>query len=335
MKKEMTKKPKKALFPAVSAKSDLFYPFLLIAICASLGLVALIIDRFVSPFGDGLLAPVMGQLIILAIPAYLFLQLTKREVSLQEHLHRVGFGRLRAEHIFFMIFTALFMMSTSFILNTLFYGIYKASAGFTLLGIFTAGNGEYTVTAPYLIVTYAIFPAVIEELIFRGILYKEFSKINEPFAWVMSSIVSALFTFTVGGFPAAFFSAIVYCLVRHVTNTLQGCIIVHFLFNIYALYLQTNLCKYIMSSTGNLLLLTVTIGLWLVFSILFCSECGRIFRQRGDRVKRGEESSTFPTFKLETVKADIFSILYHTPTLVCVAVSVAVFAAIVIIGIFN
>lgn len=320
--------------PAIPPKSNLFPVFLLIAVCAVIGLITLIIDRFISPFGNWLLAPLIGQLIILMIPAYLFIQLKKSDEGIISRLQAVGFGRLRADHIFFMIFTALFMMSTSFILNTLFYGIYKASSGFTLLGVFTAGNGEYSVSPLYLILTYAVFPAFAEELLFRGILYKEFSRINEPFAWIMSSLVSALFSFTVGGFPAAFFSAIVYCLVRHVTKTLQGCIIVHFLFNIYALYLQTNLCKYIMSSTGNILLLIVTVGLWLVFSILFCSECSRIFRQKGENIKIGEEKSTFPTFKPEAIKADMFSILRHTPTLICIAVNLVVFAAIVIIGIF-
>ena len=334
MRKEKQIKKKSLQLAAIPAKSDLFHPFLLIAVCAVMGLIALIIDRFVTPFGNGLLAPLIGQLVILMIPAYLFLQLSKRDVSFRELIKDTGFGKLSAEYIFFMLFTALFMMSTSFILNTLFYGIYKASAGFTLLGIFTAGNGEYTVSAPYLILVYALFPAVAEEFLFRGILYKEFSRINEPFAITLSSVVSAVFAFTVGGFPAAFFCALAYCLVRYVTKSLQACIIVHFLFNIYALYLQTNLCKYIMSSTGNILLLIITLVLWLIFSILFFSECGRIFRQKGDRVKRGEESSTFPTFSLEHIKTDIFSILSHTPTLVCVAVSLAVFAAIVIIGIF-
>ena len=334
MRKEKQTNKKSLQLAAIPAKSDLFHPFLLIAVCAVMGLTALIIDRFVTPFGNGLLAPLIGQLIILVIPAYLFLQLSKRDLSFIKQLNEVGFGRLRAEYIFFMIFTALFMMSTSFILNTLFYGIYKASAGFTLLGIFTAGNGEYTVSAPYLILTYALFPAVTEEILFRGILYKEFSQINQPFAIVMSSLVSAIFAFTVGGFPATFFCAVAYCFVRYVTGSIQACIIVHFLFNIYGLYLQTNLCKYIMSSTGNILLLIVTLTLWLIFSILFFTECGRIFKLKADRIKKGEERSSFPSFNIDSLKTDIFSILRHTPTLVCVAVSVAVFAAIVIIGIF-
>lgn len=334
MRKEKQTNKKNAQLTVTVAKSDLFLPFLLVAVCAVMGLIALIIDRFITPFGNGLLAPLIGQLMILMIPAYLFLQLSKRDMSFRELINEAGFGKLRAEYIFFMIFTALFMMSTSFILNTLFYGIYKASSGFTLLGIFTAGNGEYSVSAPYLILTYALFPAVAEEFLFRGILYKEFSRINEPFAIAMSSAISAVFAFTVGGLPAAFFCALAYCLVRYVTRSLQACIIVHFLFNLYGLYLQTNLCKYIMSSTGHILLLIVTLVLWLIFSILFFTECGRIFKQKGDKIKKGEESSTFPTFKLEALKADAISILRHTPTLVCVAVSVAVFAAIVIIGIF-
>ena len=334
MKKEKQINKKEVQVAPITAKSDLFLPFLLIAVCTLMGLIALIIDKFIFPFGNDILAPLIGQIIILVIPAYLFMQLTKRDISFADQLKDIGFGKLRADHIFFMIFTALFMMSTSFILNTLFYGIYKASEGFTILGIFTAGNGEYTVSAPYLILVYALFPAIFEELLFRGILYKEFSRINEPFAVVMSSLVSAVFGFTVGGFPAAFFCAVSYCFIRYVTKALQACIIVHFLFNVYGLYLQTNLCKYIMSSTGNILLLIVTLTLWLIFSILFFSECGKIFKQKGDKIKSGEEKSSFPSFKLNSLKADIFSILRHTPTLVCIIICLAVFVSVVVIRIF-
>ena len=334
MRKEKQINKKEVQVSPITANNDLFLPFLLVAVCTLMGLIALIIDKFIFPFGNDILAPLIGQFIILVIPAYLFMQLTKSNVSFVDQLKDVGFGNLRADHIFFMIFAALFMMSTSFILNTLFYGIYKASTGFTILGIFTAGNGEYTVSPPYLILIYALFPAIFEELLFRGILYKEFSRVNEPFAIILSSVVSAIFGFTVGGFIAAFFCALSYCFIRYVTKTLQACIIVHFLFNIYGLYLQTNLCKYIMSSTGNILLLIVTLVLWLIFSILFFSECGKIFKLMGDKIKKREENSSFPHFNLDSLKADIFSVLRHTPTLVCIIICLAVFASVVVIRIF-
>lgn len=319
---------------AVSPKSDAFLPLLLATVSASLALIMLIIDKFIYSFGGDLLSPMLGQLIVLLIPSYLCIQISSYKKSASAQLKWLGFRKMGAEYIFFLIFTALFMMATSFVLNTLFYGVYRASEGFTVLGIFTAGVNEYTVSYPYLILVYALTPAIIEELMFRGVIYAHLSQISRQCAIIGSSLISAIFSFTLGGFPSAVFCALTYCFIRYITGSLISCMAVHFAFNLYGLFLQTNLSKYLISSQNNILLLTATIVVFLLFAALFFSECAHIFKIKNDRIVAGEAKSDLSPFDLEALKSDALSILHHRPSLICSILCLAIFIAMIIIGAF-
>ena len=189
--RKSSNKASKAVREVIKARDEAFLPLLLAAVSSVLAILLMIIDKFIFPFGGDLLSPLLGQVAVLLIPAYLCLQLTGFGKGAKQVFGELGFGKLRAEYVFFIIFTSLFMMSTSFLLNVLFYGIYKASEGFTILGTFTAGVGEYSVSYPYLIALYAAVPAIIEELTFRGVVYKHLSEISRECAILLSSIISA------------------------------------------------------------------------------------------------------------------------------------------------
>ena len=316
----------------IAPSPEAFLTLLLATVSAAVALVMLITNKYVFPFGNTLLAPMLGQMIALLIPTYLFLQLTSYGKRPRVLLGELGCKKIGAEHIFFLVFTALFMISTSFVLNTLFYGIYKASEGFTILGIFTAGVNEYTVSMPYIILVYAAVPAVIEEFMFRGVIYSGLSKISTPIAVIGSSLISAIFAFTLGGFPAAAFCALGFCFVRYITGSLFSCIIVHFVFNLYGLFLQTNLSKYLLSQQNDVMLLAVTLVVWLICLILFFSECAHIFRERSKNIAEGKEKSKIIKFDIERLKEDALSILAHKPSLACAIVLLLLFAAVTVIG---
>ena len=332
--KKSSNKASKALRKTVKARDEAFLPLLLASVSALLALLLMIIDKFIFPFGGDLLSPLLGQVAVLLIPTYLCLQLTSFGKSAKKVFDELGFGRLRAEYVFFIIFTALFMMSTTFLLNVLFYGIYRASEGFTVLGAFTAGVGEYSVSYPYLIVLYAVVPALIEEITFRGVIYKHLSGISRETAILLSSIVSAFFAFTLGGFPAALFTSLAYCFVRYMTGALQACIAVHLLFNLYAIFLQTNLSKYFLSSHNDLLIMMIAIMVWLICTALFSAECARLFKIKADRIKEGKEKSELPHFSLDALKNDGFAMLAHRPTLICACILFVTFVAAVVVRIF-
>lgn len=300
----------------------------------SVAFLLTVIDRFIYNFGGEIISPIIAQVIILLIPSYLCFMLTEPQKKLFEQLKGIGVGKLSANYIFFMIFSAFLLISTSFLLNVIFGGIYPISKGFTLMGTFTAGVGDYTVAYPYLIVVYALIPAVIEELLFRGLLYKLFSKLGEDVAILLSVLISALFSFSVVGLPASLLCGAAYCFIRKTTGSLQASMIVHFIFNLYGIFMQTNVAQYYLSSHNDLLLIMIVLIIWLISSALFCTEAARIYQIKAKRVVSGEESSNLTAIKPSVVAKKLKEIFSCRTNAICSVILLVLFVATSAIGYF-
>ena len=327
------KKKTTALSILVEAnKKETFLPVFLVSISLLIALVAQIVDKFIYPVSQELLSPMIAQIIILFVPLYLCLTVAFPEKSPLYMLRSVGFQKLGADHVFLIIFTTLFMISTSLVLNLAFGGVYSVSDGVTLFGTFTAGEGAGTSSYLYVIAVYAIAPAFIEEVLFRGFIYTKFAKISDSAAILLSAIISSLFAFTLIGLPTALFCALAYCFIRYTTKTLWACMIVHFVFNLYALFVQTNVAKYYLSSQNNALLIICVVVVWLICSALFSNECARFFKAKADKIKDGQERSNLPTFTFKKLLNESKSIFSHKPTMICAIAALFFFAAITAIG---
>ena len=334
----MTKENNNKQFVAAGASNSdqksIFLPTLLIAICMGIAFIASLIDKFVYPFGGDLLSPFISQVLILLAPAYLFMMILYPDRSQIAKIKGLGFHRIRAEHVFLIIFTSLFLITTSLVLNICLGGVYDVSRGFTLLGSFTAGVGEFTTSYPYLAIVYAVTPALIEEALFRGLLYSQFSEKDEFFAIAITSVISSAFAFTLGGFPAALLCALTYCFIRNVTGSLFSSVIVHFIFNLYGVFLQTNVAKYFISAQNTHLLIIIVIAAWLISSILFFSEAARIYRVKAERIAAGEEKSSLPSVSFKKLGVFLKDCLTYRPTMICAIVAAVFFVAVTAIGYF-
>lgn len=330
----MTLKRKISSFFKTAAAKEGFLPVFLITVCLAVGLLTQIANSFIYPFGKELLSPLLAELIILLIPLYLCMTVVFPQKTPVYMLRALGCRKLAAQYVFFIIFSSLFMISTSLIINLIFGGTYPASEGFTLLGSFTAGAGEATATYPYLVIVYAAVPAFIEEILFRGFVYKGFLGRGEFASIFVSTAISSLFAFSLAGLPAAIFCGLVYCLVRHVTKTLWSCMIVHFVFNLYALFLQTNVSKYFLSAQNRLILIAVVIGAWLISCVLFFSESAKIFKNRAEEIKRGETTSSLPDFSWRLLGKNLKEIFSYRPVMICSIISGVLFVAITVIAYF-
>lgn len=309
-----------------AAHPEGFLPILLAAVCMLITLLIAVINRFIFPFHSQLLSPVICQILIFLIPAYLSMAFLAPEQGLSQRVRSIGFARLRADYIFFILFAAIFTVTSVQLLDMLFGGTREAANGFTILASFTAGVDEYATSYPYLILAYAIFPAVIEETVFRGVIFSELKKISTPTAVIISSVISALFAFRLGGLPSALFCALIYCFVRLTTGSLQACIIVHFVYNLYALLLGTNMAAYFHSAGSKILPVTICVGAWLIAASLFFTESAKIYRVKADRVTAGEETGIQKT-DWKALKGELVSTLGFRPTLVCLISFLILFAA--------
>lgn len=331
---QKTQKKKPKLPPAMPI-TEPSLPLLLCAVSLVLSLLTLITDRFIRPFGGELLSPVIMQVIILLIPAYVVALLLNPKKHPLLVFNDLGFGKIKATNVFFVIFTALFASAASLALTLLLGGAYNASEGMTLFGTFTAGKNEFTYSYPYLLFTYVLLPAVIEEIFFRGVLFRQLGKISFPYAAICSATLCALFSFSIGGFIPSLFFGLVMAFVMYTTGSLFSCIAVHLLFNLYRLFIESNVSEYYLSGASNALLLVTVAFVLLVCSLLFVSECIRIYRKKAADIADGKARPSTRLDRIVTLRDDLRSTFAYKPSIILISICGAAFLAAVIINLLT
>lgn len=322
------KKSARAHRPA--PRSEAFAPLLLASVCMLICLVLTVADKFVFPFSGELLAPAVCELIAVAVPTVLYLSLFAPHRSLREHLVGTGVRSFKAEYAFLIIYSALFVITSSALLDIIFMGVYSTREGFALLGIMTAGRPEYSVSPPYLIAVFAVVPAIAEELLFRGVLFSEFKRASgAKSAAIISSVIFSAFSFSPGQIPSLVLAGCVYCTVYTLTGSVVPSMVIHLLFNLYGLYLEPNIAQYFLSGQNNLLLVTTLICAFLLSGALILGELARLYRSRAASAD-GSPSQSKP---LASIGRELEGYLAHRPTLVAAVVSLTLYAALAVMRI--
>ena len=310
---------------------------LLSAVSMTVILIALIIDKFIFPFGNEPLSPIIAQALILLVPAYILITLSWGRESREKKLLLMGIKPLRAEYIFLLVFTAFFAICTSLLFNMLFGGTYAAAKGFTLFGIFNAGENDFSVSSPYLALAYAIIPAIIEEIVFRGVIFGHLKSSGLRAAIVLSTLISAMFSFSPAQLPDAIICSLIFIFVYLTTDSLLSSVIVHIAVGLFRLFLQTNMSVYFTSSPNTTLFVTIVILAWLLSGALFFSEATRIYRARALEKQEKTNKTASPEPKkshgIKDIWSDIKQIFSYKPTLITGIVTLALYAAITLIGI--
>ena len=110
--------------------------------------------------------------------------------------------------------------------------------------------------------------------------------------------------------------------------------IVHFIFNLYALFLQTNLSKYFLSSQNNLLLIIIIVIFWLVSLTLFFTESARVFRSKAEKITSEGQGSAQYIVDPKSVINKLKAVFSYRPSLILAIVSAFIFISITVIGYF-
>ena len=301
------------------------------AVAMAVALVALIINKFIFPFSHEPLSPIIAQILILLVPAYSLVTLVWGHDRREYRLAEIGIKRLRAEHIFLLVFASFFAVCTSFLLNMISGGTQSAANGFSLFGLFTAGEGDFSASSPYLIATYVLIPAIIEELVFRGVIFAQMRRAGVASAIALTTLISSLFFFSPLQLPDAIVCSLIFVFVYLTTDSLLSSVVVHIVLNLFRLFFQTNMSVYFMSSQNTILLSCVVLIAWLLSGALFFSEATRIYRARAlKKQASGEESTALPT--LNDIIKEFISVFANKPTIIATIVVLALYAAITVIG---
>ena len=181
------------------------------------------------------LSAVIIQLVIFAIPCLIFCSL--RGGSEYSSKLRVRFPKP----------SALLMMVCALVLMICGGGVidYFMST-LNPQGMAESSSAEYAAFAMqsdvfngvYLILAFAILPAVTEEFLFRGIVMHEYGTVNVVSSVILGAVCFAMCHFSVVRFPSLFFCGIVLGAVTYATRSVIASMIVHAAYNIVVLFFE-------------------------------------------------------------------------------------------------
>lgn len=178
-----------------------------------------------------------------------------------------------------VVSAALLMASGGMLLTVLFGGTDSLSQSFSLYDTFISkDNGTVSNTA-YLVLAYAVLPAICEEFVYRGILCREYERGGVLRAIVFSSVFFALLHFNLENLPVYLFAGAILALTLYVTRSLFGAMLAHFLYNIFGLFGQPymNNLYHLTGSMSFFLFLVASVAL--ISAAVFCGEAARLYRQ--------------------------------------------------------
>ena len=245
-------------------------PALLIVIGALLCGANLIDIEAISKNTNVYLTIMVLELIILGVPAAFFCILRGGSYSKELRLRM-----MQTRHVTITIWAFLFMTCGSIALSFLLYHFFPDTfVSSAMGGALRATEGSRL----YLLITFALLPALLEEFLFRGILSAEYSSYGAGVAVIISSLCFGLLHFSFVRLPIYFFMGVILSLTAGATRSLVPPILIHGANNAFVLFFETYLYRIAGKHSGGLILLAFLIGVsTLVFAILFFSRAEKLY----------------------------------------------------------
>ena len=279
--------------------------------------VLLVLSRLLNAklqSSDAILNTALLGMLILIIPtaAYIKLMSAKKLPSL----------RLRvpsAEMLPSIVAATLVIICQSLLIGILFGNLKAFSGSFTLYDTFISASDGSLIGKILLFLAYAILPALSEELIFRSVMCAECEKYGVFCGTVASSFFFAMIHFDLAKFPIYFFAGVILALVRYSTRCAVSAVIVHVLYNAFAIAFQSQIYAFYNNAGGPdlfIFLLTVIFLLSLAALFAFSSSLYRKY------AKRNYFPEPYSTVKLKESLKNLGKLLISYESIACVLVFV-------------
>ncbi len=259
----------KNIFKRLFGHAEKNAEYVLVCFVFVLALACAVLDRFWLHRSDEFLGTLIFEIAIFLIPLFVYFTLTRMGRA-EKLTHELNISKISYKIIFFPLVCCVLLISGTLLLDMLFFGIYDITDRFSLYGQFTANGDGSLLSHIYMILTFAIIPSVFEEIVFRRLLTRRLAGEGIFISVFVSALFYALTPMSPRLLPSFFFSGIIYCLIFILTGSLVTSCATHILFNLYCIYLRTNIANYFVSSSDVYILVILSLVVFLIFAIIFC-----------------------------------------------------------------
>ena len=223
----------------------------------------------------------------------------------------------RPSSFLIILFATLLMISGGLLLSVLFGGLESLSRNFSLYDTFISKSNGTIPSNLYLLIAYAVIPAICEEFIFRGILCHEYEKGGVVRSITFSALFFAMLHFNPINILTYLFSGVILALVLYATRSLFAAIITHLLYNIFGLFGQRYMNTLYKITGSETFFIFIVAFIFLLSAALFCRQGAKLYKKH---LYEGISSSyRRPVAKTpEQIRASFLEIVLEPATILCV-----------------
>ena len=201
----------------------------------------------------------------------------------------------------------LLILFSSVIKFGIFHFTYDYSA-YSLYGSSISIDTGSVLSAVLMIFSLAVFPAITEEFVFRGIMMREYRMLGSLFPMVISSLLFAFIHFDLLQFPIYFVLGFILSWMVFLTRSVISAVIAHIVYNVFVIFGEKYIWLFSSNPDSDILFFLILVVLLLVCLFLFFTAGERILRYFADN---GEAADTAPKDKKK--KAMLFDAFLSLP----------------------
>lgn len=256
-------------------------PPTLVAVTFVLVRLSRLVQDRLSRRGSEYIGVILLQILILLIPAMVYIRL--RDLRFQKRTH---IRRLLPQQLWFLFCVWILMTTGSLLISILTGGISSLTGNFTLYNTFLARSGGSAWETLYLLLAFGVLPAFCEELVYRLVLCTEYERVGTGTAVIVSALFFAMLHFSVRLFPVYLWLGLLLAGAMYATRSVLAPMLLHLTYNVFCLFGQPYLSAfYINAGSGELFIFCLMV-LFLLFAAFAAGEARKTFH----RYARNEDS---------------------------------------------
>ena len=249
-------------------------------------LLSNLINTFALNRGNALIIVFLA--LSLGLPALLWIFIREKK----RYIPSLKINVPKKEHIIPLLLSFIVLASGCVLLDMLFSG--QNYVDYSMYNTFFVARDRGFFGTLYTILVFAIIPAALEELIFRGILCAEFERRGTLCATLPSSLFFSFTQFSFSKLPIYFFIGLVLAMMLYATRSIICTVALHIAYKIFAIFAQPVLVSIKdVSASPELFVFLVLIAL-VVSLILLALQLSKLYKAYSDEGAPREGARSIP-----------------------------------------
>ena len=199
------------------------------------------------------------------------------------------------EHLLPLLLSFVVLAAGSVLLEMLFSG--SDYINFSLYNAFFVSRDRGFFDVFYILIAFAIIPAILEELLFRGILCAELERGGVLCSVLISSLFYSFIGFSFSMLPTCLFVGVMLSVVLYATRSIFCAVILHILYNVFAIFALPSLVAIKDVSANHELFVFLVLILAVGALILLCLQLSKLYRLYSVKQESLAETRSMPLYR--------------------------------------